>query len=37
MSKRLFVILESLASALLCSRVGQERAGAKVDPDASQL
>ena len=40
MSKRLFVILYmvvSLASALLCSRVGQERAEAKVDPDVSQL
>ena len=36
MSKRLFVILymvESLASALLCSRVGQDRAEAKADPD----
>ena len=34
MSKRLLVILymvESLASAFLCSRVGQERAEAKVD------
>ena len=40
MSKRLFVILYmvvSLASALLCSRVGQERAEAKVDPYVSQL
>ena len=40
MSKRLFVILYmvvSLASALLCSSVGQERAEAKVDPDVSQL
>ena len=40
MSKILFVILcmvQSLASALLCSRVGQERAEAKVDPDVSQL
>ena len=40
MSKRLLVILymvQSLASALLCSRVGQERAEAKVDPDVSQL
>ena len=38
MSKRLFVILYivvSLASALLCSRVGQERAEAKVDPNVS--
>ena len=40
MSKRLFVILYmvvSLASALLCSRVGQERAEAKVDPDVFQI
>ena len=40
MSKRLFVIfymVENLASALLCSRVGQERAEAKVDADVSQL
>ena len=38
MSKRLFVILymvESLASALLCSSVGQERAEANVDPGVS--
>ena len=38
--KRLFVILYmvvSLASALLCSTVGQERLEAKVDPDVSQL
>ena len=28
-------ILESLASTLLCSKVGQERAEAKVDPDTS--
>ena len=36
MSKRVFVILymvQSLDSALLCSRGGQERADAKVDPD----
>ena len=40
MSKRLFVILYmvvSLASALLCSRVGQQRAEAKVDPYVFQL
>ena len=40
MSKRLFVILYmvvSLPSALLCSRVGQKRAEAKVDPDVSQV
>ena len=40
MYKRLLVILymvQSLASALLCSRVGQERAEAKVDPNVSQL
>ena len=40
MSKRLFVILYmvvSLASALLCSSIGQERAAAKMDPDVSQL
>ena len=40
MSKRLLDILYmvvSLASALLCSRVGQERAEAKVDPDVSEL
>ena len=39
-SQRLLVILYmvvSLASALFCSRVGQERAEAKVDPDVSQL
>ena len=38
MSKRLFVILymvESLASALLYSRVGQERVEAKVDPEST--
>ena len=38
MSIRLLVILymvQNLASALLCSRVGQERAEAKVDPDVS--
>ena len=41
MYKRLFVILYiskvSLASALLCSNVGQDRAEAKEDPDVSQL
>ena len=40
MSKILFVSLymvESLASAFLCFRVGQEREEAKVDPDVSQL
>ena len=40
MSKRLFVILYmvvSLASALLCSKVGQERAEVNVDPDVSQV
>ena len=39
-NKRLLVILymvQSLASALVCSMVGQERAEAKVDPDVSQL
>ena len=40
MYKRLFVILYvvmNLASALLCSRVDQERAEAKVDTNISQL
>ena len=40
MSKRLLVILYmvvSLVSALFCSKVGQERAEAKVDPDVSHL